>query len=122
MTRDIQAGIDILYLWLFPEEDFPAYQDLYGPHAYDTYAEYLQLHAEMCLEYRKEGARIEVLRHPVDAMKQMLHNNNWPNDPEHFTKVINTWRTGLGPHQERSTMTMSFGSGKTRQLDGVRKA
>jgi len=75
-------------LWLFPEEDFPAYQEVYGDDAVESYAE-LRRRVEGTAEMmRNAGYVVRVSRAPVADLQRVLAEQGWPNNRKNRTHAV----------------------------------
>jgi hypothetical protein len=58
--------------WVFPEEDFAAYQELYGPEAAPSYEEFLFMHKFNKEGFEEAGCVVLVSHSRVSEMKAIL--------------------------------------------------
>jgi hypothetical protein len=75
-------------LWMFPEEDFPAYKAMPDTPTMNTYNDYLALLAAIQADVERTGKVVRRMQIPVAMMLAELEKHGWPNDVKHRTKVI----------------------------------
>jgi hypothetical protein len=75
-------------LWVFPEEDFLAYEAIPDTPAINFYGDYLALIAALQADVEQTGKVVRQVQIPVASMIAELKKYGWPNDPKHRTKVI----------------------------------
>ena len=105
-------GIDApaIQLWIFPEEDFAAYRELYGEEACDTYKEYVNDKMEMARHMGEQGLQTTIVRFPVAYMEEALAKKNLENSPENRACIIGEYKAeGVSSHLG----SLEVGGGKT---------
>ena len=92
-VRDVarETGADVVALWEFPPEDFPAWRCLVGdPDAAGIpadHAEYLALLGRVEADCQRQGLATRRARFTVAEMCDELARRGWPNTPENRAAI-----------------------------------